>query len=289
MYSNKYDKIKGIWTCKTYIMHKRLGSGGVGEIYLVEDEAGRMLAMKLSTDMISITKEYNFLCRLKHKDFIPAVFDLDDFEKQGKTYHYFTMEYIHGHNLKRGLTGSCIGSKTKLDIMRIIINMIKQINELGYVYTDLKHENIMIDERNKLIKLVDMGSIVEFGSTVKEYTPMYDRLCWGKGRRIADMSYQMFVIAILFISLLLNRSLDPDKEQLEETMKNLRKIRMPAKVPDIIASCIEGRIKDCDSLYREVCNAADLSSTKPDKLRLALNILISILSIIITATIFAYK
>lgn len=270
-------------------MLKRLGSGGIGEIYLVEDQEGRLLALKLSIDMISITKEYNFLCRLKHKDFLPKAYDLDDFKKEGKTYHYFTMEYIEGYNLKLGLKKAALDFRTKLDIMRIIANMIKEINELGYVYTDLKHENIMIDGKNKLIKLVDLGSLVELGSTVKEYTPMYDRLCWGKGRRVADLSYQMFVIAMLFISMLLNRSLDPDKDKLELTLKNLKKRKVSTKVFEIITGCIEGRIRNCDELYHEMCCAADDYSKKPDGLKLALNVLISVLSLIITITIFAYK
>jgi serine/threonine-protein kinase len=289
MYSNKYDKIIGMWTGKTYTLLKRLGSGGIGEIYLVENEKGCLLALKLSEDMISITKEYNFLSRLKHKNFIPRVFDLDDFKSQGKIYHYFTMEYIEGYDLKAGLRKSALDLKTKLDMMGIITNIIKQINELGYIYTDLKHENIMIDGRNKLIKLIDLGSLAEIGSTVREYTPMYDRLCWGKGRRVADLSYQMFVMAIFFISMLLNKGLDPDKDELEQTMKSLKKRKVPVRIFEIIAGCIDGRIRDCDRLQHEVCCAAENCNRKPDKLKLALNVLISVLSVIITITIFAAK
>lgn len=289
MYSNKYDKIKGIWTAKTYTILKSLGAGGVGEIYLVEDKEGRRLALKLSEDMISITKEFNFLCRLKHKDFIPKAFDLDDFIKQGKTYHYFTMEYIEGNNLKSVIRNSHLNFETKLGIVNIIIEAIRQINEVGYIYTDLKHENIMIDEKNKLIKLIDLGSLVEVGNTVKEYTPMYDRLCWGKGRRIADLSYQIFVIAILFTTMLLNRRLDPDKEKLELAIRSLRKRKVPKKIYEVIISCIEGKIKDCETLCSEIGCTAECSKTYQGKLNMALNILISILSLIITATIFAYR
>lgn len=289
MYSIKCDNIRGIWTGKDYSVIRTLGSGGIGDIYLVEDQEGKLLALKLSNDMISITKEYNFLQRLKHKDFIPQVYDLDDFSKHGKTYHYFTMEYIEGYTLKSGLKKENLDFKTKLDIMRVIANIIRQINELGYIYTDLKHENIMIDGKNKLIKLVDLASLVEIGSTVKEYTPMYDRLSWGKGRRVADLSYQMFVIAMLFISMLLGKSMDPDKDQLELHMKSLRKRKVPPKVSEIIKSCMEGKIGSCDVLYNEMCCAAEDFGRKPDSLKLALNVLISILSLIITITIFAYK
>jgi len=285
---NKYDEIKGMWTGKSYIMLKRLGAGGVGEIYLVKDKEERRLALKISDDMISITKEFNFLCKLKDKNFIPKAFDLDDFTNQGKIYHYFTMEYIEGNNLKSVIRNSQLSFKTKLDIISIIIDIIRQINEVGYIYTDLKHENIMIDEKNKLIKLIDLGSLVENGKTVKEYTPMYDRLCWERGKRIADLSYQTFVIAILFISMLLNRSLDPDKEKLEITIKSLKKRKVPTKVFEIITRCIEGKIKDCETLYNEIGCAAEQCKKHPDRLKAALNILISVLSLIITATIFAY-
>jgi serine/threonine-protein kinase len=287
MYSNKYDSITGRWTGKKYTLLKRLGTGGIGEIYLIQDALGRILALKLSEDMISITKEYRFLCRFKEKQFVPRVYDLDDYIKEGKVYYYFTMEYIRGYNLKTLMKEDALSFKTKLNLMCVIIQIIKQFNEAGYIYTDLKHENIMVDGQNMLIKFVDFGSLVQLGSSVIEFTPMYDRLCWGKGKRIADRSYQNFAIAMLFISLMLNKSLDPNKDKLENTLTGLRNKKMPSKIVALISSCLEGQVLDCDALYREISCAVE-EHRYPDKLKTQLNILIAVLAVSLTITIFAF-
>lgn len=286
MYSNKYDRVTGQWTKKSYVLLKKLGAGGVGEIYLVQDDSRQLLACKLSTDIISITKEYRFLCKLAGKSYVPKVFDLDDFVKGGKTYHFFTMEYIQGYNLKAALKDHTMNLHTKLNLMCVILRIIKEINEDGYVYTDLKHENIMVDGRNQLIRLIDLGSLVQIGSTVKEYTPMYDRLCWGKGKRVADKSYQVFVVAILFVSLLLGRSLDPDKEKLDSTISTLKK-KMPRSLFETISRSIEGHVWDCDILYKEISCAAE-NGFRNNHLRLVLDVLIALLTLTITITIFVF-
>jgi len=283
MYSSKHDIIVGQWTGKKYTLLKRLGTGGVGEIYLVRDSQARILALKLSTDIISITKEYRFLCRFEEKNFVPRVYDLDDYSKEGKMYHYF----IKGYNLKTVMKENSIGFKTKLNLMCVIIQIIKQINEAGYIYTDLKHENIMVDGQNELIKLIDFGSLVQVGSSVREFTPMYDRLCWGRGKRIADNSYQSFAVAMLFISLMLNRNLDPNRDKLETALECLRGKKLPRQIFEIIASCLEGQIRDCDVLYNELSCAAQ-EYIYPDKLKSALNILIAVLFLLLTATIFVF-
>ena len=286
MYSNKYDIIVGTWTGKAYTMIRKIGSGGVGEIYLVQDCYGEVLALKVSEDIISITKEYRFLCRFKNKGFAPKVYDLDDFTKQDKVYHYFTMEYIRGCNLKSLLKSSPMDIKTKLNLMSIVIQIIKQINEEGYIYTDLKHENIMLDDKNSRIRLIDLGSVVEVGNSVKEFTPMYDRLCWGKGSRIADQRYQAFAIAILFISLILNKSLDPNKDRLEIVISGLRKKKVPPKLFEVIAGCLDGQASDCNNLYSQISCAAE-KQRHPDRMKTVLNLLIAIL-ILFTVTIFAF-
>ncbi len=47
MYSSR-DSITGRWSGKKYTVLKKLGCGGVGEIYLVKAEDGRLLALKIA-------------------------------------------------------------------------------------------------------------------------------------------------------------------------------------------------------------------------------------------------
>jgi serine/threonine-protein kinase len=287
MYSNPYDKITGLWTKKYYILLKKLGAGGIGEIYLVQDALGCLLALKVSKDVVSITKEYRFLSKLQGKYFVPKVYDLDDLERQGETYHFFTMEYIKGYNLKQVLADKSMTVKTKLQLMGVVTDIIRQINEAGYIYTDLKHENIMVDGEQRLVRLIDFGSLAEEGNTVKEFTPMYDPLSWGRGNRIAGREYQVFVIGMLLISLMLSRSLDPEQERLEGIIPQLRKRRIPRNVIQLALQCIEGQMRDCSVLYRELCCASE-GLHYGERLKRILNVVIGALSFAIAMTVFSF-
>lgn len=248
MYSNKYDKVRGRWSKKTYTLIKKLGSGGIGEIYLAADDYGECFAMKISEDMVSITKEYGNLKKFDHMCLAPRVYELDDFQKNDKLYHFFIMEYIEGYTLRDALSREKLTFGSKLDIVRIVADALKGINDRGYVYTDLKYENIMIDRRNNLIRLIDLGSITPIGDRVKEYTPMYDRSRWNAGNRTADTAYQVFAIMILLISMLLNKDINPDRDKLDKVIGRLKKCWFPKALYEMAEDCLGGRITDCGSL-----------------------------------------
>lgn len=285
MYSNKYDRITGLWSRKSYILLKRLGSGGIGEIYLVRNEEGGLLALKLSTDLVSITKEYGHLKRFSDKSFVPKVYELDDFKSGQKVYHYFTMEYIEGYTLRRAVENGGMSLKCKLELVYLLLKLLQEINKAGYVYSDLKHENIMIDKRNGQIRLVDFGSLVEMGSTVKEYTPMYDRACWHKGKRIAEVSYQLFTVMVLLITLVLGKNIDPDKDSLTEVCKRLRKRGFAPELCRIMLHCLDGTVYDAEVLCKEIAAACEGIKNR-DKLNAVLNGMIVFLSILLAGTIY---
>lgn len=281
MYSNKYDLITSKWSCKKYILQKKLGSGGIGEIFLAIDEKGELVALKCSKDIISITKEYNFLCQFKDKSFAPKVYILDDFMKDGEVYHYFSMEYIQGETLKSAVKKGKLSYKAKLNLISLIAKIIKQVNDKGYIYTDLKFENIMIDRKNEIIRLIDFGSLVKVGCTAKEYTPMYDRMCWKRGNRIADMSYQIFALAILMIAILLGRTIDPTKESLETIIKKLKQDKFPRKLYDIINKSLQGKIGSCDKLCHEIEGANFMTVLDKAQSNLTVNRLLDLIIVIL--------
>lgn len=252
MYSNKYKTIRGRWSGKNYIIQKKLGAGGIGEIFMVKDDFGMPYAMKVSSDLVSITKEYGYLERFSAMRFAPKAYELDDCEKDNRICHYFVMEYVDGDTLRAILSKEKLSFGSKLDIARIITDVLRGINERGYVYTDLKFENIMLDRKNRRIRLIDLGSITHVGDRVKEYTAMYDRGSWKAGGRIADLSYQVFAVAILLISMLLSRDIDPEKEQLGKILRQLEKGAYPRELYTLLSDCLEGRISNCGILYERL-------------------------------------
>lgn len=289
MYDNKHDRIRGIWSGKAYTIVKRLGAGGTGEIYLVTDDQGGSFAMKVSRDLVSITKEYSSLNSFWGMCFVPKVYELDDFRKDGVLYHFFIMEYIEGYTLRDALSRGKLSFGSKLDIVRIVADALKGINERGFVYTDLKYENIMIDRRNNLIRLIDLGSITPIGGRVKEYTPMYDRSRWNAGSRTADTAYQVFAIIILLISMLLMKDIDPDKDKLAKVMERLKKCRFPKALYETVEGCLDGSIADCGSLcerLKGICRCS-FAGRKLTYVLDAVIVFLSVMLVVLIGTVFA--
>ncbi|KUO67711.1 MAG: hypothetical protein APF77_24715 [Clostridia bacterium BRH_c25] len=284
MYSSKYESIRGRWSGKTYTVLRKLGAGGIGEIYLVTDDNGESFAMKTGRDLVSITKEYGSLVKLGPMCFTPKVYELDDYEKNNKVYHFFIMEYIEGYTLRDALSKEKLTFGNKLDIVRIVAKVLKEINDQGYVYTDLKYENIMVDKRNGIIRLIDLGSITPIGERVKEYTPMYDRSNWNAGSRTADLSYQVFAIIILLVSMLLNKDINPEKEQLERVVDRLRRCSFPKDLYDMVNGCLDGSIADCGSLYDRLGTVCRCSFAGR-RLTYVLNAVIAFLSMLLAVLI----
>lgn len=284
IFSSSCESVRGHWSGKCYRLQKKLGAGSTGEIYLVRDEAGKSFAMKLSRDLVSITKEYGYLEKFASAGFVPKVYELDDFEKDKYSYHYLIMEYVEGETLREAIAKDRPGFGSKLDIVRIIADTMQRINEKGYVYTDLKYENIMVDRRNGLIRLIDLGSITPIGARVKEYTPMYDRSSWNAGGRTADSSYQVFAVMILMLSILLSRDIDPGREQLGKIINQLERKGLPWEIYSVTKDCLEGRISDCGMLYerlRGIC----LCGSPGKGLTKALDAVIAILSVLLVVLI----
>lgn len=280
MYSNNYNIIRGRWSGKKYILKEKLGAGGIGEIFMVKDDAGMPYAMKVSSDLVSITKEYGYLERFSAMRFAPKAYELDDCEKDNRICHYFVMEYVDGDTLRAILSKEKLSFGSKLDIARIITDVLRGINDKGYVYTDLKFENIMLDRKNRRIRLVDLGSITHIGDRVKEYTAMYDRGSWKAGSRVADLSYQVFSVAILLISMLLSRDVDPEKDRLEKLLQQLERKAYPRELYILLSDCLEGRVPDCRSLYERL-GRIPRHVIPGKKLTYALNAVIAFLSVLL--------
>lgn len=287
MYDVNFRKISGRWNKKEYYIIRKLGGGGVGDVYLASCSSRGLMAIKMGRDMLSITKEYNWMKKYKGRNYVPAVYELDDFESKGCIYHFFTMEYIEGYDLGKALNKN-ISIKLRLQLFLIILKIIWDMNEEGLIYSDLKQENIMVDKKNNSIRLIDFGSVTEAGLGVKEYTPMYDRAYWGLGKRMADSSYQTFSAAILLISLLLGRKIHPQKDNLEDVINSLDKSRVPKEIILLIEKCIEGRIDNCGMFYNELIKIPYTKPEKYNKLNFILYFIMIVLFILLGALILIF-
>ncbi len=144
-----------------YKIFEKLGIGGMGAVYRVEDtNIGQDIALKLiKSDIASDKKtierfrnELKTTRMISHRN-VCRMFDLAEAEGT----YYITMEYVSGEDLK-----SFIRRSGKLDITKAI-SIAKEVCEglseahrMGVIHRDLKSSNIMIDKDGNA-RIMDFG------------------------------------------------------------------------------------------------------------------------------------
>lgn len=235
-------KIEGKWSRNKYKLISLVGLGNFGTVYKVEDAKGCIRAMKISKDTLSITNEYNAMVALQDMFFIPRVYEFDDWEYNGNILHYIVMEYIPGNNLKEIAEDNSLKPSTILKIGLILINMFRKIDGLGYKYTDIKLENIIL-ANNGRIYFIDFGGLVERGKPTKEYTPVYNINSWR-----VDFSYNiemgiLFSITMIMITLIGNMEYNPLVYDLEQVRAKVQTFPLKKEEKQFLHKALRGKYK----------------------------------------------
>ncbi|NLM03930.1 MAG: protein kinase [Clostridiales bacterium] len=236
--------IVGKWGNKKYRIKKQIGFGGIASVYLVEDTKTNCLyALKISKDNLSINREYRLLKKFATVDMIVNIHEIDDFHINGDIYYFIVLEYIDGYNLKDYIQKNKININIIIGIMIILMEGIDLFHRQGYIFADLKPENIMIDRKNKYIKIIDLGGVVKKGSGIKEFTPAYDRASWKCGDRIAEPSYDIFSIMMIFTKMILAEDINPRKQSMKDIIIKIRNSSIEDYLKKyIISGLIDGYI-----------------------------------------------
>lgn len=239
--------VEGRWTKNRYIVKERIGAGGVAIVYRVEDMKTRQdYALKVSKDCISLNREYTWLKKFNRTDLVVKAYCLDDLIINGETYYYILMEYIEGENLKDYCDKNKLQSSVILGIILILLRGLKGFHDEEYIVGDLKLENIMLDKRNNKLRIIDLGGVVRKGQCIKEFTPFYDRASWRCGERIAEASYDIFTVMMIFTKLLVKESLHPQKHKIGDVIANLRRQGLSREVQNFIIKGLLGNNNSLD-------------------------------------------
>lgn len=194
--------IKGKWHKKSYIVKKRLGQGAVGTVYLCE-AGGRQAALKISDQGTSMTVEVNVLKALQKvqgSHLGPYLLDVDDWQTaRGRTYSFYVMEYLQGESIASFMKRN--GSEWTGVFMLQLLEDLGKLHQSGWVFGDLKTENLIVVSSPSRIRWVDVGGTTQIGRAIKEYTEFYDRGYWGLGTRRAEPSYDLFALVMVFLTV----------------------------------------------------------------------------------------
>lgn len=166
-----------------YEIVKRLGGGGMGNVYLAQDkrlaDAHRAVKEMIGqfTDEASRTKaiddfkrESQLLASLEHPS-IPTIYDY--FVVEGR--YYLVMKYINGSDLEQQLEKASDGflpEKTVTEWAIQLCDVFDYIHNLEppIIYRDMKPANVMLDLKANRIMLVDFGIARLVAPTQKNVT-----------------------------------------------------------------------------------------------------------------------
>ncbi len=146
-----------------YRIQRPLGFGGMGVVYLAEqDSPRRAVALKLlrldsasPRQLERFEREAELLGRLSHSG-IARVYEAGWAETETGRRPFFAMEYVEGEALHEHVTAHSLGLAAKLRIVSQVAEAAHYAHERGVVHRDLKPSNIVIDERGEP-KVLDFG------------------------------------------------------------------------------------------------------------------------------------
>ncbi len=243
--------ITGKWNGNQYKILKLLGEGGTGTVYKVLDIKTKLYyALKISEDLQSITKESNMLNKFVHLDSIPDAIELDDYEEDGKTYYFIVIEYIDGQNFKEYILKNKMDLKEIVGIVIIAGEMINGLHSKGYIFGDLKLENVMVDRAKGRIKVIDLGGLVPIGASVKEFTPLYDRARLNMGLRSADTKYDLFSMCMMMVNLIIRNEKKLLGMTVADMVYELKRRRINRKLVELLKRGLyQERLKFNEFIY----------------------------------------
>ncbi len=143
-----------------YDILKKIGSGGMGEVYLARDErlerdvAIKVLPAGALTDQAARTrfrKEALALARLNH----PNIGVVYDFDTQDGT-DFLVMEYVGGTTLASQLTSGALPEKEAVKLGQQVAAALEEAHERGVIHRDLKPGNILVTPKGQA-KVLDFG------------------------------------------------------------------------------------------------------------------------------------
>src|SRR6266404_2669375 len=143
-----------------YRIIKKLGAGGMGEVYLALDtKLDRKVAIKvLQPDSLAeehlkkrLLKEAQAAARLDHPN-ICAVYDVNEAD----SLTFIVMQYIEGETLAEKMERQPLELTTALAIAEQAAEALAEAHTHGVVHRDLKPQNMMITPRGQL-KILDFG------------------------------------------------------------------------------------------------------------------------------------
>ncbi|MEJ7600891.1 MAG: serine/threonine-protein kinase [Kofleriaceae bacterium] len=146
-----------------YRIQRLLGKGGMGAVYLADDEVlGELVALKIissafSADEAAMVTRFRREAAAARKVSSPAVIRIHDLGEARPGLLYLSMEYFAGRTLSEVIAQrGMVPLKDVQDILTQIVTGLEAAHSAGVIHRDLKPSNVLVGERGA-VKLIDFG------------------------------------------------------------------------------------------------------------------------------------
>ncbi len=241
-------------TLAHYRILDKLGSGGMGQVYLAEDtRLGRRVAVKVRNPDKSrhrFEREARFLAALGHEDVV-TIYSVEDADDR----HFLTMRWIDGPTLDAARPAGGFSIEEFFELAPSVTGLLAEVHRRGFVYRDVKPHNFMLPASGK-VKMIDFGVVTQEGSSAHVH---------GDGKPIGAWAYMapeqtlgegvsrasdVFGLGIVFYEMLTGqrpfKTPDGDLEALgrdirEATPQPVTALRsdIPKDLSDFVHRCLE--------------------------------------------------
>ncbi|MBB3094114.1 serine/threonine-protein kinase [Actinoplanes campanulatus] len=138
----------GVRLSDRYRLHRRLGAGGMGEVWLAVDEVlQRYVAVKAMLPGLDadpdfgrrFTAEATSMARINH----PAVASVHDFG-HSLGVAFLVMEFVDGESLAQRLTRGRLGPEETMRLIAQVADGLQAVHAQGLVHRDIKPANLLV-------------------------------------------------------------------------------------------------------------------------------------------------
>jgi serine/threonine-protein kinase len=146
-----------------YRVQRLLGKGGMGAVYLADDEVlGELVALKVissafASDEAAMIARFRREAAAARKVSSSNVIRIHDLGEARPGLLYLSMEYFAGRTLadliaQRGI----VPLDDARDILKQVVNGLEAAHQAGVIHRDLKPSNVLVGERGA-VKIIDFG------------------------------------------------------------------------------------------------------------------------------------
>jgi beta-lactam-binding protein with PASTA domain/predicted Ser/Thr protein kinase len=226
-----------------YRIVRKLGSGGMANVYLAEDqELGRRVAIKILNDRHAGDEQFVERFRREAKNAAglshPNIVSIYDRGEAEGTY-YIAMEYLDGRSLKELiLSRGPAPVSVAVDYARQILAALRFAHRNGLVHRDIKPHNVLVDAEGH-VKVTDFGiaragasQMTEEGSIIG--TAQYLSPEQARGTTV-DQTSDLYSLGIVLYEMLTGNVPFTGDSPVEIAMKHLSATpeALTAKRPDM--------------------------------------------------------